>query len=105
MAVAGLVANGDGAAELRGKLPRALGGPGVRRDDDEVFIHDALAADILAQQRLCVKMVNRLLKKPCTCGACRSIVTTRSTPTASMQSAHTRARMDTRGSSFLSPLA
>ena len=44
-------------------------------------------------------------KKPDTCGACRSSVTTRSAPAASMASAQTRARIDTRGSSFLSPLA
>jgi anti-sigma factor RsiW len=45
------------------------------------------------------------LKKPWTCGAWRSSVTTRSTPTASRASAQARARIDTRGSSFLSPLA
>ena len=33
------------------------------------------------------------------------MVSTRSAPAASMASAHTRARIDTRGSSFLSPLA
>jgi hypothetical protein len=44
-------------------------------------------------------------KKPWIWAACRSMVTTRSAPAASMASAHTLARIDTRGSSFLSPLA
>jgi hypothetical protein len=43
-------------------------------------------------------------KNPWIWAACRSMVTTRSAPATSMASAHTRARIDTRGSSFLSPL-
>src|SRR5438552_10026273 len=42
-------------------------------------------------------------KKPWICGACRSMVTTRSAPATSIASAITRARIETRGSSFLSP--
>ena len=43
-----------------------------------------------------------LEKKPCTWPACRSIVTTRSTPAVSKSSATRRAVMGSRGADFLS---
>ena len=46
-----------------------------------------------------------ILKNPWIWGLCRSIVRTRSAPAASSMSEQTRARIETRGSSFLSPLA
>ena len=43
-----------------------------------------------------------MLKKPCICPACRSIVSTRSAPAVVSRSAMSRAVMGTRGWSFLS---
>ena len=43
-----------------------------------------------------------LEKKPCTWPACRSMVTTRSTPAVSSSSATSRAVMGSRGADFLS---
>ena len=44
-------------------------------------------------------------KKPCTCGECRSIVTTRVAPASASMSATSRAPIEIRGASFLSDLA
>ncbi len=44
-------------------------------------------------------------KKPCTCGACKAMVSTRLAPAVEMRSATRRPPMEMRGASFLSDRA
>ena len=54
---------------------------------------------------MAVKWSTGMEKKPCTCSACRSIVSTRLAPAVFSKSAIRRPAMEIRGASFLSERA
>jgi hypothetical protein len=91
---------GDGQSEQPRELGRVLGVAQVGRDDDAVV--EVLLAEVVGSTPRAVRWSTGTEKKPCTWGACRFIVSTRSAPAVEIRSATRRPPSEMREASFLS---